>query len=381
MTLSHKQIDTVGGVLMIAAMWSALILSNTTDWYYEFISSPIKLSSVFFHLEQSLESIVKDILMVIFFSYIGMELRYEFHEGSLSDKRQVLLPLVAAIGGMVVPAVFYLLINISYPENYPGFAVPCATDIAFAICLFNLIGGALPTSIKVFLLSIAIFDDLGAIIIIAIFYSSDFNLLWVWISLPLLACFWIFNRKKITTTYLYILVGTLLCIGFHNAGLHTTLAGFLTGFFIPLTKKTATPYLKELMYKLHPWVQFIILPLFAFTSSGVDFSNDRDIDFFNPIFLGVACGLFLGKQLGVTLFSYITIKLRWASLPPNSKFTHVYIISVFCGIGFTMSLFVGLLAFPDSATQSLAKIGVIVGSLSSVVLAILLNTIRKIRIF
>ncbi len=381
MTLSHKQTDTIGGVLMIVTMWGALILSNTTNWYYQLITSPIELSSAFFHFEQSLESIVKDILMIIFFGYIGMELRHEFHEGSLSDKRQILLPLMAALGGMIVPAVIYIIINIYHPENYAGFAIPCATDIAFAICLFNLIGGNLPTSIKVFLLSIAIFDDLGAIIIIAIFYSSDFNLLWIWITLPLLACFWLLNKKKVTTTYLYIMLGTLLCIGLHNAGLHTTLAGFLTGFFIPLTKRNSTPYLKDLMYKLHPWVQFVILPLFAFTSSGVNFSNDRDIDFFNPIFLGVACGLFLGKQLGVTLFSYITIKLRWSSLPSNSKFTHIYIISVFCGIGFTMSLFVGLLAFPDSITQSLAKIGVIVGSLSSVVLAILLNTIRKIRIF
>ena len=373
MKLSHKKIETIGGILMIAAMWAALILSNTTTWYEVLINSPIKLGFFTFTLEQSLKVIVKDTLMVIFFAYIGMELRHEFHEGFLSDKKQVILPFMAALGGIAMPAIIYFLININHPENYRGFAIPCATDIAFAICLFNLLGRSIPSSIKVFLLSIAIFDDLGAIIIIAVFYTSGFKILWLWISLPLLICLWTFYKKKITVSYFYILLGSTLVICFHNAGLHTTLAGFLIGFSIPLNKASGTPYLKELMNSLHPIVQFGILPIFSFTSSGVVFSSDQLGELVNPIVIGIFLGLFLGKQLGITLFSYITIKLKWAALPPNSSFIFIYIASVFAGIGFTMSLFIGFLAFPTSILQNLVKMGVIVGSLSCVLTAWILT--------
>jgi Na+:H+ antiporter, NhaA family len=364
--LSDKHIDTIGGLLMIGALVLALILANSTSAYVHYIETPLFSSF-------SVKELTIDIVMILFFFSIGMELRQECHDGCLSDKRQILLPLMAALGGMIVPALIYMGINIYEPNNYPGFAIPCATDIAFALCLFNFIGRRLPVSIKVFLLSIAIFDDLGAILLIAFFYTADFHLIWFLNGLlPLiLTCFC--SHHRIASTTLYFLLTAALCFCFYQAGLHTTLGGFLIGFAMPLHKKSGELYLKRLQHRIHPFVQFIVLPLFAFTSSGIPFSSRYFAELFHPMVLGIFLGLFLGKQCGISLFSYFTLKMNWAQLPAHSQFSHIHRVSVIAGVGFTMSLFIGLLAFDDAHIQNLVKMGILLGSLSCVFLALVLT--------
>ncbi|MDF2549295.1 MAG: sodium:proton antiporter [Chlamydiales bacterium] len=378
--MPQRKIENVGGLLMIAAMLVALILSNTTDWYYDFVNTPRPVPWFFHEVNLSIKTWVKDGLMVLFFAYVGMELRHEFHDGFLKDKKQVVLPLLAAFGGMLVPALIYLSINYGIPENQNGFAVPCATDIAFAICLFNLIGSGLPRSIRIFLLAVAIFDDLGSILIIAAFYTDGFNVNWLLMSLPFLGLISYLSYRQTANTLLYAALGLLLCICFDEAGLHTTLSGFLIGFSLPFHDKSGKPYLADLMHKSHPVIQLAILPIFAFVSSGVPFVSETASDFFNPLFIGVALGLFLGKQIGITLFSYLTIRLKLAALPENSRLAHIYLVSIFAGIGFTMSLFIGILAFEDPAVQNIVKGGVMAGSFACVLLAfILMNGLRLMK--
>ena len=363
-----EQTNTLSGVWMLFALCMALLLSNTTQWYADWLHPPLVWHTPFFTLNISLTAFVKDCLMVFFFAQIGMELRLQYEEGFLADRRQILLPLMAALGGMVVPAIIYGLINLHHPENMIGFAIPCATDIAFALCLWNIIRHSLPPSLRVFLLSIAIFDDLGAMLIIAIFYNSHFNGLWLLIGSTIVGLIAFLSRRKISNTWLYVLLGASLCFCFHKAGLHTTLAGFMVGALLPLRGSFGEPYLKTLMHKLEPWVQWLVLPLFAFMSSGISLCALQLSDWHHPIFLGVFLGLFLGKQLGITGVSYAMLRLKWAALPPQSSIAQVYAVSIFAGIGFTMSLFIGLLAFEQDQQQNLVKMGVIAGSLACVLL-------------
>ena len=314
---------------MISCMLLALLVANTTHWYSRVIND-------------SVQSFVKDFLMIIFFLDIGLELKAAQEQGLLAHKRQWGLPAVAALGGMLIPTLFYLGINFQYPENYSGFAIPCATDIAFALCVFNLLGTRLPPSIRIFLLSIAIFDDLGAMALIAIFYK--------------------------------------------NGSIHPTLWGFIIGFSLPLIKKLGTPrlqsdlrvYLEKFQSSIHTLVQWVILPLFAFVSSGIVFSHASWNDCLNPIVMGISLGLLLGKPLGITGFSYCLIRLGWASLPSGSQIKHVGLCSVFAGIGFTMSLFMGFLAFDNAYQQSLVKIGILSGSLGCVLFAVI--AIKRLKI-
>jgi Na+:H+ antiporter, NhaA family len=364
---SHRT-NTLSGVWMLFALLMALIFSNTTQWYADWLHAPFVWHTAFFNLKISLASFVKDCLMVFFFAQIGMELRLQYEEGFLADRRQILLPLMAALGGMVVPAIIYGLINLHHPDNMIGFAIPCATDIAFALCVWNIIRHSLPPSLRVFLLSIAIFDDLGAMLMIAIFYNSHFNGLWLLLGLLIVGMIAFLSARKITHTWIYGLIGACLCFCFHKAGLHTTLAGFMVGVLLPLRGSFRESYLKTLMHQLEPWVQWLVLPLFAFVSSGVSLGALQLSDWHHPIFLGVFLGLFLGKQLGITGVSYAMLHLKWAVLPPKSSIAQVYTVSIFAGIGFTMSLFIGLLAFENHYQQNLVKMGVIAGSLACVLL-------------
>ncbi|MBP6104258.1 MAG: Na+/H+ antiporter NhaA [Gammaproteobacteria bacterium] len=366
---NHAQTtNTLSGVWMLFALLMALIFSNTTEWYADWLHMPFLWHTAFFDLKLSLASFVKDCLMVFFFAQIGMELRLQYEEGFLADRRQILLPLMAALGGMVVPAMIYALINLHHPENTVGFAIPCATDIAFALCVWNIIRHSLPPSLRVFLLSIAIFDDLGAMLMIAIFYNNHFNGLWLLLGLLIVGIITFLSARKVTYTWFYVLMGAFLCVCFHKAGLHTTLAGFMVGALLPLRGSFGESYLKTLMHQLEPWVQWLVLPLFAFVSSGVSLGALQLSDWHHPIFLGVFLGLFLGKQLGITGVSYAMLRLKWAVLPPKSSMTQVYTVSIFAGIGFTMSLFIGLLAFENHYQQNLVKMGVIAGSLACVLL-------------
>jgi NhaA family Na+:H+ antiporter len=354
-----KTNETIGGIMMVSSMIIALILSNTTNWYFELVNFPI-------YAEESLKDFVKEFLMIIFFVSIGMELKKEFQEGLLANHKQIILPAIATIGGMIVPALVYLAVNINYPENYAGFAIPCATDIAFAICLFNLLGKNLSPSIRIFLLSIAIFDDLGAILIIALFYSNNFDLLWLIASLLPLIGFWIADSES---TYLYILFSVALSLFFYKAGISTSVAGFLIGFLWPLYKKSGEGFSKILAPKLQPIVQFFILPIFAFTSSGIVFSVEQLTSAFDPIVVGIVLGLLFGKQIGITLFSYVALRLKLAELPESSKFFDIYTVSIYAGIGFTMSLYVGMIAFHETHTQNLVKIGVLLALIICVLFA------------
>ncbi len=363
-----EKINNQSGVWMLFVLLMALIFSNTTQWYADWLHAPFVWHTAFFDLKLSLTSLVKDFLMVFFFAQIGMELRLQYEEGFLADRRQILLPLMAALGGMVVPAIIYGLVNIHHPENAIGFAIPCATDIAFALCVWNIIRHRLPPSLRVFLLSIAIFDDLGAMLMIAIFYNSHFNGIWLllgWVVVGLIA---FLSARKVTHTWIYGLIGACLCFCFHKAGLHTTLAGFIVGALLPLRGLFGQSYLKTLMHKLEPWVQWLVLPLFAFVSSGVSLGALQLSDWHHPIFLGVFLGLFLGKQLGISGVSYVMLRLKWAALPLKSSLSQVYAVSIFAGIGFTMSLFIGMLAFEQDQQQNLVKMGVIAGSLACVLL-------------
>ena len=355
--------------LLLCSLIVAMILANYTQWYFKLIDN------AFFPFpfeDKSLKEMVKNILMIVFFLYVGIELKIEFSSGSLSKTKQALLPCIAAVGGVVTPALIYYLINLNYPENFKGFGIPCATDIAFAICLFNLVKKFLPDSARALLLAIAIFDDLIAILIIALFYNNNLEPIWILFSLLPLCLMIIFGIKRITNLLLYISLLIILFVCFFKAGITTTLSGLLLGLLMPLNSKNHTPFLKPLFIRLEPIVQFLILPIFVFTASGVSFHKFTFDIFRDPIVLGIIWGLFLGKQLGIVLFTYIASKLRLANLPLNCSMKDVYTISCIAGIGFTMSLFVGMLAFIDSEKQNLVKIGVIFGSLISALYSIIL---------
>ncbi len=353
---------------MIAAAMIALALANSqlSEWYFAFINSPLELNIAGHNFAAKLSYFVNDVLMVLFFFLIGMELKREAIVGVLADRKQILLPLFAAIGGMVAPALVFMAININHPQHWNGWAISSATDIAFAICILTMIGKAIPPSLKIFLLAIAIFDDLGAILIIALFYNNQLALA------PLAAACAIggilfllgYLRVKFITIYLLAMAG--LWFFLHEGGIHTTLAGVITGLAIPLKSRSVDNNYSPLavaMHFLHPWISFMILPLFAFTAAGVDLRAVGIEALLLPLPLSIAAGLFFGKQLGIFTASWLTVKLGFADLPENSSWRHIYGISVIAGIGFTMSLFIGMLAFSDLHLQEQAKIGVISGSL------------------
>ncbi len=366
--------EDLGSIFMISATVLALILANTTSWYQSFISAPLSL----FTLTDSVQGWTKSALMSIFFLHITLELKYEMVEGFLSNRKHVLLPAVAALGGMLVPALIYLGINHQHPENWGGFAIPCATDIAFSLCLFHLFGKRLPPSIRVFLLSIAIFDDLGAILIITLFYNATLHSTPLFISFGITGILWKLHQYRITFSLLYLFLGILLWIALYQAGMNTTLSGVILGLCIPLYKKTDVPYLKSVMAHLNPWVQWGILPLFAFTASGVLFNTAPNI-ISDPLILGIGLGLLLGKPLGIFLFSYGLIRLQWAPIPSLSQYRHIFIIALLCGFGFTMSLFMGILAFSTEIAQNAMKLGVLLGSTIAALMAVLVILLTQNR--
>ncbi len=286
-----------------------------------------------------------------------------------SSKKQILLPVIAAIGGMIVPAVIYFSINRDYPANLEGWAIPTATDIAFAVAVLLLIGSKVPRAAKTFLLAVAIFDDLGAIIIIALFYSGSVSVVpMIWVGVCVLGMY-LMNRANYPKKTPYILIGIALAVALHAAGIHTTIAGVLTGAFLPLhhpTNESRSP-LREMLNDIHPWVAFFILPLFAFVSAGVSLQGITMDNLLMPVTLGVFTGLFFGKQIGVFLATYILVKSRYLKLPEGTSFSNIYGVSIIAGIGFTMSLFVNMLAFTDTNIQNQATLGILVASLLATV--------------
>ncbi len=375
------EMESSSGLVMIFFTLLAIIFANTSleNLYKSFIHFKISLGSNHNLIEFTLKTFVKDVLMCVFFFIVGMELKYEMLQGNLSKKGQKILPLIAAIGGIIAPALIFFLFNFNHPENYKGWAVPTATDIAFALCILSLMGKAVPISAKVFLLAIAIYDDLAAIIIIALFYSAGVKIIPITLAIIGVIILYILNRLRIDNIIPYILTGFYLWICFHYSGVHTTIAGVILGLYIPLNgykNQTQSP-LKHLMHTIHPWVAFLILPLFAFVSSGVSFKTLSTEELFAPLTIGTALSLFVGKQLGIYLATFASYKLKIADKPDGSEWIDIYGVSIVAGIGFTMSLFVGMLAFKEPILQDEVKIGVIIGSLLSTILGFIIFKVIK----
>jgi NhaA family Na+:H+ antiporter len=371
--------ESSSGILLIFATLLALTLKNSmlSDYYSAFLATPVEIRFADLHIAKPLLLWINDGLMAIFFLLIGLEVKREFMEGQLSTPAQVALPGLAAVGGMLVPALIYVFINIDDPTAMRGWAIPTATDIAFALGILAMLGNRVPLSLKVFLMALAIIDDLGAIIIIALFYTVELSTLSIVISGMALATLMIMNFFGVNKRAAYIIVGVVLWVSVLKSGVHATLAGVALAFTIPLKGKDAEgndySMSKSLEHDLHYWVAFFILPMFAFVNAGVDL-RDVSLDaMFTGVPLGIMAGLFIGKQLGVFGFSWAAIKLGLAKLPENGTWLQLYGVSVLTGIGFTMSLFVDSLAFTDgNLYQQADKLAVLVASFTAGILGYLI---------
>ena len=369
------KLETSGGVvLMIAAIFAMIIANTPLSANYDLIlGTYIKVGIGNFEIAKPAILWINDGLMAIFFFLVGLEIKREVLAGELSSFDKAILPIMAAIGGMAVPGIIFAIINWGTPENLNGWAIPTATDIAFALGILALIGSRAPISLKIFLLAIAIIDDLGAIVIIAIFYTSELSLSALSFSVIGFAAAVALNRMGVQRTAPYLLVGIVMWVFVLKSGVHATLAGVLIAFTIPLKAKNED---EALLYKmehgLHPWVAFLILPVFAFANAGVNFTGIGIDDLLQPLTLGIAVGLFLGKQIGVFLATWIGVKSGIARLPENVSWKHVYGVACLTGVGFTMSLFIGSLAFTTADVMNAVRLGVVLGSVLSGIIGYLL---------
>lgn len=364
--------ESSAGLVLIAVTILALILQNSflTDFYTHFLHTPLQISFGNFGIAKPLILWVNDGLMAIFFFLIGLEVKREVIEGELSTKAQVMLPIIAALGGMIVPALIFSFFNFGDDFAMNGWAIPTATDIAFALGILSLLGNRVPVSLKIFLMALAIIDDLGAIVIIALFYTNTLSFLSIIIASICLGILIAMNKLGIATKSAYILVGIILWTSVLKSGVHATIAGVLLAFTIPLYsinhEGNRFSMTKEMEHDLHYWVAFFILPLFAFVNAGVDLKGLSPSALLDDVSLGIMLGLFLGKQLGVFGFSYLAIKMGLASLPQESSFKQLYGVAILTGIGFTMSLFVDSLAYNDTELFYYAdKLAILLGSFLS----------------
>jgi NhaA family Na+:H+ antiporter len=373
--LSH---DSAGGVLLVFMTMVAMILANSpfVGVYEDFLATPVQVRVGDLNIAKPLLLWINDGLMAIFFFLIGLEIKREVLTGSLSSPSQVVLPGIAAVAGIAAPAMVYLWFNGQDAVAIEGWAIPSATDIAFALGVFTLFGSRVPLSLKLFLLAVAIFDDIGAIMIIALFYSSDLSTLSLIVAGSGLLTLFAFNRLSVRSQAAYIIVGTVVWVAVLKSGVHATLAGFAIAWFIPLKLKNNDGHemLPHLEHSLHPWVSFAILPLFAFANAGISLTGVSLDALLNPVPLGIAAGLFVGKQVGIFGACWLAIKLGLAKLPEGATWMQFYAVTILCGIGFTMSLFIGSLAFEAQGTEYMidVKLGVLVGSLLSAVLGSIL---------
>ena len=369
------KLETSGGVvLMIAAIFAMIIANTPLSANYDLIlGTYIKVGIGNFEIAKPAILWINDGLMAIFFFLVGLEIKREVLAGELSSFDKAILPIMAAIGGMAVPGIIFAIINWGTPENLNGWAIPTATDIAFALGILALIGSRAPISLKIFLLAIAIIDDLGAIVIIAIFYTSELSLSALSFSVIGFAAAVALNRMGVQRTAPYLLVGIVMWVFVLKSGVHATLAGVLIAFTIPLkTKNEDEALLYQMEHGLHPWVAFLILPVFAFANAGVNFTGIGIDDLLQPLTLGIAVGLFLGKQIGVFLATWIGVKSGIARLPENVSWKHVYGVACLTGVGFTMSLFIGSLAFTTADVMNSVRLGVVLGSVLSGIIGYLL---------
>ena len=371
-----------GLVLLIAAIF-ALIISNSnfSSLYFNTLNQYLFIGINNFGLKLSVHHWINDLLMAIFFFFVTLEIKREFIQGELSNLKKALLPIIGAVGGMVIPALVYILINFGNTETLNGWAIPSATDIAFSLGILSLLGSRVPISLKVFLTALAIIDDLGAILIIAFFYSGDLSISYLSLILISYIFLLILNKLGIKKFLPYLIIGAFMWYFTYKSGIHATIAGVLLASTIPHRLKNKDySLLIKLEHAISPYVAFIIMPIFAFANAGVSLVGLSLFTLLQPVPLGIVLGLFVGKQVGVMIFSFIAVKTGAAQMPDNSNWLSLYGVSVLTGIGFTMSLFVGNLAFADNIQYiDGVKIGVLAGSLLSTIFGyfILLFTVKK----
>ena len=363
------RLESAGGLILVSAALLALVIANSplSGFYTQLLGLKLTVMVESFGVSKPLILWVNDGLMAVFFLLVGLELKREIVEGQLSSPDQIVLPALAAIGGLAVPAAIYWLINRDSPEGLNGWAVPTATDIAFALAILSLLGSRVPASLKVFLTTIAIFDDLAAIIIIAVFYSADLSTVSLGLAAAGIAVLFALNRLGVKSLAAYLIVGIFIWLFVLKSGVHATLAGIVVAMFIPIKSGDDHSPLRHLEHILHPWVAFGVLPVFAFVNAGLPFAGVGLDAAVGTVSVGIMMGLFFGKQIGVFGVTALVIGLGIGKKPEGSNWTMLYGISLLCGVGFTMSLFIGSLAFEHGGFSNIAalKIGVIAGSLAS----------------
>lgn len=370
------KLESAGGILLLFSAAVAMLLANSplSSQYNDFLNLPVSLQIGSFSINKTLIHWINDGFMAVFFVLVGMEVKKELFEGALSSYQQAIFPAIAAVGGMIVPALVYWFIAKQDPTLANGWAIPMATDIAFALGIMALLSKQVPLPLKIFLLALAIIDDLGAIVVIALFFSHELSvqaLIFSGISILTLV---LLNRFRVSALCAYMVVGTILWASVLKSGVHATLAGVIIGFCIPLKGKKGERPLHDFEHILAPWSSFVILPLFAFANAGVSFDGIDVSMISSPLLLAIACGLIIGKPVGVFGFSYISVKLGLAKLPDGINFKQIFAVAVLCGIGFTMSMFLASLAFDADAGESvntLSRLGILLGSTISATLGYL----------
>lgn len=381
-------LEASGGILLVIFAVIAIIVANSGLYeHYDYLLNHVKFKIGFsdiegvydFEVKKSILHWINDGFMAIFFFLVGLEIKRELKTGELSSRSRALLPALAAVGGMVVPALLYVAFNWHTPENLSGWAIPAATDIAFALGVLSLLGSKAPVRLKILLTAIAVIDDLGAILIIAFFYTSNLVIFPFYIAGIAIILLAILNFMNVSKTAPYIIIGIILWVAVLKSGVHATLAGVITALFIPIVCKKDPDHkpCEGLEHALHPWVAYGILPLFAFANAGVPFSGMGLHSLIEPVTLGIIAGLVIGKQMGIFSTLWLAIKTGLSPMPGGVTWMQLYAVSILCGIGFTMSLFIGGLAFDDIHHQASIRLGVLVGSVISATIGYLVLRFYK----
>jgi len=366
------KLESAGGILLLFSAVVAMLLANSplNQNYNDFLNLPVSIQVGTFSIDKTLIHWINDGFMAVFFVLVGMEVKRELFEGSLSSYQQAVFPAIAGVGGMVIPALVYIFIAQQDPTLADGWAIPMATDIAFALGIMALLSKQVPLQLKIFLLALAIIDDLGAIVVIALFFSHGLSVQALIFAAVAIVVLIALNRFKVTALCAYIVVGTILWASVLKSGVHATLAGVIIGFCIPLKGKNGETPLHDFEHILAPWSSFVILPLFAFANAGVSFDGIDLSMLTSPLLLAISLGLIIGKPLGIFGFSYLSVKLGIAKLPQGINFKQIFAVAILCGIGFTMSMFLASLAFNADAGESinaLSRLGILLGSTVSAI--------------
>lgn len=361
------KMESAGGILLVLAAILALFVANSgfSPLYSELLTTKMGVHVAGFAIDKPLLLWINDGLMAIFFFLVGLEIKRELIEGQLSSRSQITLPLVGAVGGILIPSITYSLFNWGDGFAMSGWAIPAATDIAFALGVMALLGSRVPAELKLMLLAIAIIDDFGAIAIIALFYTDHVSAAALAAAAIGVAGLYVLNRRGVTNFAPYMLLGLFVWVCVLKSGVHATLAGVLVAAFMPLRRKDGRAWTEQIEHNLHPWVAFAILPIFAFANAGVSLEGLGLETVMHPISMGIISGLVIGKQLGVFGAIWIAVKMGWAKLPAGLNWMHVYGMAILCGVGFTMSLFIGSLAFEETGTDQFVydRIGILTASL------------------